>query len=484
MNRPFWRLGSLAILVAALSVLSSSCATNPVTGKQQLMLLSKDQEIALGKATDPEILQEYGRYQDTELDAYVTALGKKLGAASHQPDLDYSVKVLDSPVVNAFAVPGGYVYLTRGILAYLNDEAELAGVMAHEVGHIAARHSAQQQSRAQLAQLGLAVGSVLSPTLAQVAELAQIGLGMLFLSFSRDNERQADDLGVLYSSKIGYDAHKMANLFVTLGRLNPESGQDGLPAWFSTHPNPPDRINAIRKAADEWQKANPQAKVVTNREQYLRSIEGVVVGEDPRRGYVEGGVFYHPELRFQFPVPSGWVVNNTASQVQIFTEKQDAVMLLSIAAQSTPAAAADAFVNGARAVVLDSQALRVQGLAAQRVACDVNTEQGVLRALAYFIQKDQHVYTFLGYTAQAAFDGYSGTFEQSLSGFRNLTDTARINVKPARLALRRTQGQGSLRQVLLGLGVPQDKLEAYAILNGMNLEDAVAANTLVKVTVR
>jgi predicted Zn-dependent protease len=131
------------------------------------MLLSRDDEIAMGKETDPQIIASYGQYEDADLSAYLGALGKRLGAASHQPDVPYTFKVLDSPVVNAFAVPGGYVYLTRGILAYLNDEAELAGVISHEVGHIAARHSAQQYSKAQAAQLGLGIGSIVSPTFAK-----------------------------------------------------------------------------------------------------------------------------------------------------------------------------------------------------------------------------------------------------------------------------------------------------------------------------
>jgi predicted Zn-dependent protease len=360
-----------AVLVAVLALVSNSCATNPVTNKSEFMLLSLDDEIAMGKETDPEIIASYGQYEDADLTAYLNAIGKRLGAASHQPKIPYTFKVLDSSVVNAFAVPGGYVYLTRGILAYLNDEAELAGVIGHEVGHIAARHSAQQYSRAQAAQLGLGIGSVLSPTFAKYAGLAEAGISMLFLSFSRENERQADDLGVLYSSKIGFDAHQMANLFVTLERLDPSGGSDGLPAWFSTHPNPPDRIVAIKKAADEWQKANPKAALAQNRDRYLKQLDGLVFGEDPRRGYVSGQVFYHPELKFQFPVPAGWTVNNTASQVQIYTEDQDAVILLSLTAESTPAAAADAFVSSAEATVISSGAVQVNGMTAQRVVCDV-----------------------------------------------------------------------------------------------------------------
>ena len=483
MKRNLSRLAVATALVAILSLVSNSCATNPVTHKSEFMLLSPEAELEMGRQTDPEILAAYGQYEDAGLTAYLSALGKRLGAVSHQPNVPYSFKVLDSPVVNAFAVPGGYVYVTRGILAYLNDEAELAGVVSHEVGHIAARHSAQQYSRAQAASLGLGIGSILSPTFAKYAGVAQAGIGLLFLSFSRDNERQADDLGVLYSSKAGYDARQMANLFVTLERLNSSGGSDGLPAFLSTHPNPPDRIAAITKAAEEWQAANPQAARAMNRDQYLRQLDGLVFGEDPRRGYVAGQAFYHPELRFQFPVPAGWTVNNTASQVQIFTEEQDAVILLSLAVEASPAAAADAFVGGTRASVISSGPVTVNGLAAHRVLCDVAVEGGVLRALSYFIRKDATVYVFLAYTAQAAFEGRLGTFEQSMMGFRNLTDPARINVRPDRLALRKVTRGGTLRQVLLDLGVPQDGLEEHAVMNGLELTAAVAVNTTLKVVV-
>jgi predicted Zn-dependent protease len=220
-----------------------------------------------------------------------------------------------------------------------------------------------------------------------------------------------------------------------------------------------------------------------NRDRYLQQLDGLVFGEDPRRGYVAGQVFYHPELRFQLPVPAGWTVNNTAAQVQIFTEEQDAVILHSIAAESTPAAAADAFISDTGAAVVSSGAATVNGLAAHRVLCDVAVEGGVLRALSYFIKKDSVVYGFLGYTAQASFGGRLGTFEQSMRGFRKLTDSAWINVKPDRVALRKLSRAGTLRQVLLDLGVPQDGLEEHAIMNGKELTATVAANTLLKVVV-
>jgi predicted Zn-dependent protease len=484
MNRKAASKTGMMAAVIGIVIGAMSCAVNPVTHKNEFMLLSQNDEVALGQKTNPQILQSYGIYPDAALAAYVADLGKRLAALSDRPDMGYTFQVLDSPVVNAFAVPGGFVYLTRGILAYLNDEAELAGVAAHEIGHIAARHSAQQYSRAQMAQIGLGLGSMVSKTFRKYAGLAEFGVGMLFLSFSRGNERQSDDLGVLYSSKAGYDARNMANLFITLERLNPGEDRSGLPGWFSTHPNPPDRVVAIQKAAQEWRTNNPQAVFGTHRDAFLKHVDGIVFGEDPRQGYCDGTTFYHPGLKFQFPVPAGWKVNNTAAQVQIISQGQDAAIVFSQASDQSPSAAAQAFIRQSQAAVLKSEPAQVNGLPAHRLMADITTEQGVIRTLSYFIQKENAVYVFLGYAAQAQFDGYLSAFSQTMGQFRNLTDPKKINVQPERLAVRTTSSQGPLRQALQGFGVPQDKWEAAAILNGMKLDDLVPARTLIKVVVK
>jgi len=484
MNRHVVSKTVIGVLVVALIVWAVSCALNPVTGKRDFMLMSSADELAMGQQTDPQILQTYGKYEDADLARYVSAIGKKMGALSHQPNLTYTIQVLDSPVVNAFAVPGGYVYLTRGILAYLNDEAELAGVLGHEIGHIAARHSAQQYSKAQFAQLGLGLGSVLSKTFRKYAGVAQAGVKLLFLSFSRSDEREADALGVEYSAKAGYDSNHMANLFDSLERLNPGEARDGLPGWFSTHPNPDDRIAAIKRDTQVWREKIPQTRFSVNRDQYLNQVDGIVFGEDPRQGYVEGHVFYHPELRFQFPVPAGWTVNNTASQVQMINQDQNAIILFSMAPGKNPSAAANAFINESKAVVVKSESTRVNGMTAHRIVSDVTTEQGVIRVMSYFIQKGQTVYAFLGYTEQSRFDGYSSVFEQTMGRFNNLTDSRRINVKADRLDVKRTTTQGSLRQALRKFGEPENQGEALAIINGMKLDDAVPRNTFLKVVVK
>jgi len=474
----------VSIIIISLIVWAISCAVNPVTKKREFMLLSESDEIKLGKQTDQQVLQIYGYYDDSELLNYANTMGKKMSKLSHRPNLNFEFKVLDSPVINAFAVPGGYVYFTRGILAYLNNEAELAGVMGHEIGHITARHSAKQYSRAQVTQLGLGIGGMASETFRKYAGVVQFGVGMFFLKFSRDNERQADALGVEYSSRAGYDSNDMANFFVTLERLHPSSDQSGLPSWFSTHPNPPDRIAAIKRDTQKWQAQLQQKQFAVNRNQFLRKIDGITFGEDPQQGYVEGNMFYHPQLRFQFAVPAGWQLNNTPSQVQMFTQKQDAVIIFSMANEASPSAAANAFITSSKATVKQSEPTRVNGLQAHRVVSDLTTDQGVLSVSSYFIQKDNKVYTFHGYTGQAQFASYLPSFDQSMKQFKKLTDSRKINVKPEKLAVKTTRRQGTLKSVLQQYGVPEDKMEMLAIMNGMHLNDTVPANTLIKVVVK
>ena len=180
-----------AACLACFSV--SGCARNPVTGSYELMLVSESQEIAMGQEYDPQVVAQFGLYDDPEMQALVSSIGSRIAAASERPNLPWTFRVVDDPLINAFAVPGGFVYVTRGILAHFESEAQLAAVLGHEIGHVTARHSASQISRQQIAQVGLGLGVVLAPQLADFAGLASAGLSVLFLKFSRDNERQADD---------------------------------------------------------------------------------------------------------------------------------------------------------------------------------------------------------------------------------------------------------------------------------------------------
>lgn len=476
------RRGSRFILlggVVMLLLLCGSCAVNPVSGGPELMLLSESDEVRLGQQTDAQVRKQYGVYEDQKLHAYINDMGRRLAAVSHRPNLPYTFEIVDASVVNAFAVPGGYVYFTRGILANLNNEAELAGVMGHELGHITARHSAQQYSRAQLAQLGVVVGGLFLGDV--VSGLAQFGVGMLFLSFSRDNERQADALGVEYSTRAGYDGRELAGFFETLERMNPGSDRSGLPGWFSTHPSPDDRVVAVRREAGEWQKRLGIKDLKVNREAYLRQIDGLVYGDDPRQGFVEAGIFYHPDMRFEFPVPADWKVNNTHSQVQMMNENKDGGILFSIASAASPKDAAAKFTQANRASVLASDPLTVGGFPAHRLVSDVRGQSGTIRVVSYFIQKDKSIFYFHGISAPSAFDRHLSTFERTMRGFKQLTDPKKINVKPDRIRLRTTRTSGTVENGLRSLGVPKEDLDDMALLNGMDLKENLPAKTLVKV---
>ncbi|MFC1885072.1 M48 family metalloprotease [Thermodesulfobacteriota bacterium] len=462
---------------------SSSCAVNPVSGERELMLLSEEDEAKLGSKTDKEIVKQYGLYEDKELTPYVSGLGQKLAKVSHRPNLDYKFKVMDSAVVNAFAVPGGYVYLTRGILASLNNEAELAGVLGHELGHITARHSAKQYSRAQVAQIGLGLGSILSEAFRNYAGVLQAGVGMLFLSFSRDNEREADDLGVEYSSKVGYDSSQMAEFFKTLERMNPGSHQSGLPGWFSTHPNPADRQGAVKRKTIEWQQKLALKSPKVEQKPFLNKIDGMVYGDDPRQGYVEDDIFYHPMLLFQFPVPTGWKVQNTPTLVNMISKNKDAVIQLRLSSDRSPRDEAQRFVDSTRASVLQSGGTSVSGFQAYRVVSQIKTNDGVLQVMSLFIDKDKRTYVFHGYSSQKRFGDYRNTFSDTITGFRTPSDPAKMRRKPDVIKILYAKKPATVRQALKGFGVKDGDLKKMAIMNGKDLNDKVSGGTPFKTIV-
>src|SRR5437762_3902288 len=322
----------LFVFILIVSGSPPGCARNPVTGKRQIVLVSESQEIAMGQQSDPQVRREYGVVDSPVLQAYIQTMGRRLVRVSHRPTLEWHFTLVDSSVVNAFAIPGGYVYLTRGILAYLGNEAELAGVMGHEIGHVTARHSVRQITRQQLAQLGLGVGSVLSPALGQVGDLAGNGLGLVFLKFSRDDEREADRLGVEYAARAAYDPRQVSNFFDVLGRLSAANDRQTIPGWLSTHPDPPQRVQATRMLAEEWIQmlGLAEERMAVDRDAFLRAIDGTVFGNNPREGFMEGPRFYNPELQFQIDFPPGWQTENTRDAVFAVEPQQAAQLQLTI----------------------------------------------------------------------------------------------------------------------------------------------------------
>ncbi|MFZ4426942.1 MAG: M48 family metalloprotease [Saprospiraceae bacterium] len=478
---PFY-IKLIAILTLLVTVLS--CAVNPVTGKKELMFLSEEAEIAMGFQYDPEVVETFGLYEDVRLQAFITEKGGQMAAISHRPQLKYSFKVLDSPVVNAFAVPGGFVYFTRGILAHFSNEAEFAGVLGHEIGHITARHGARQQTTQMLGQLGLLMGIVISKDFAQFADTASDLLGVLFLKFSREHETESDRLGVEYSTKIGYDAHKMADFFQTIKRLSGDQG--GLPTFLSTHPDPLDRYNNVGKLAEEWQAKTTGTGFAINRDEYLRMIDGIVYGEDPRQGYVEKDVFYHPDLRFQFPVPAGWKVENMPTAVQIAPADGKALLLFNFAMEKDLPAAAQATITKDSLQLIDRREITVNGLDAIVLNAELAKpqENTSIRLLIYLIQHQNNIYRFYGMSYAQDFGAYRALFQNTMQGFRGLTDYSKINVLPERIKIREVATSGTLADAFRSFNVDPQRFNELAIVNGMELSSPVSKGMLIKTVAR
>jgi len=424
--------GLLAAVLVAGPI--ASCARNPVTGKSEISLVSEGQEIQMGQQAAQEVQQSIGFVEDPELQAYVAGIGKRMAAKSERPNLPWEFHVVNDAAVNAFALPGGFIYVTRGLLAHINSEAELATVLGHEVGHVTAKHSVQQISKAQLATLGLGIGSIVSSDIAQFAGIASQGLGVLFLKYGRDAENQADELGFRYALGLNYDVREMANVFQTLNRASQVGGEGGrLPEWLSTHPNPENRVARTEQRLDTLQTSLANAQI--GREEFLKQIDGITFGEDPRQGFFEGTTFYHPDMRFQLQFPDGWKTQNTPSAVVAVSPKEDAIIQLGLAGTTPPREAASKFLSQEGVKAGDASTRSINGNPAATSYFQAQTEQGVIDGLVSFISYGGRTFALMGYTPQGNLQSYDDELRGSIDSFDRLRNSAALEVKPAKLEL-------------------------------------------------
>jgi predicted Zn-dependent protease len=455
-----------ALLAAGLGVGLATgplgCARNPVTGKSELSLVSESQEIQMGQQAAQEVAQTIGIYKDDNIQSYVAGLGKRIAASSERPNLPWEFHVVDDASVNAFALPGGFIYVTRGLMTSINDEAELTTVVGHEIGHVTNRHSVQQISKAQLAQLGLGLGSILSSDIARFGQLAGAGLQILFLKYSRTAENQADQAGFRYALQQGYDVREMAKVMETLDRISKTSGGGKLPEWLATHPDPGNRIKHIESMLDTTHVDLSKAKV--NREEYLRRIQGMTFGEDPRQGYFEGTHFYHPQMRFQVHFPDGWKVQNTAAAVASISPNQDAIIQLSLAGQSSPQQAAQQFLSQQGVQAGQTSSTNINGLPATSSYFQAQTQQGNIEGIVTFLEYGGTTYGLMGYTAAGKLGSYEQVFQSTIRSFSELRDPSKINVQPARVELVKLNRDMTLEQ--FNAQYPSTiSLEQLAIIN-------------------
>ncbi|MDQ1348306.1 MAG: hypothetical protein QG573_1680 [Acidobacteriota bacterium] len=419
-------------LCGALALTGAGCASNPATGKSQLNFYSEAQEIEMGRQADREISAQMGIVEDPALQGYVSELGRRLAAKSERPHLPWSFKVMDDASVNAFALPGGFIYVTRGILGHLSSEAELAGVLGHEIGHVTAQHSVNQLSKQQLAQGGLLLGMIVVPEVAQAADLATVGLGALFLKYGRDDERQADDLGLRYMSGTGYEVRALPKVFALLGKVGAAEGGGRVPNWLASHPDPGDREK--RAGALITERAYPRGEVAGDT--YLRRMDGLPFGPDPRRGFFEQGVFYHPELAFELHLPADWKRANETSRVLALHPDEIAMVELRVAEGATAAEAAGSFAAKQGIAVTARDRARPHGLTAERVDFAVARSQGgSLPGRAHFVEHGGKVFAIYGLATPERWREVAGAIDATLASFAPLRDAARLAARPQEIEL-------------------------------------------------
>lgn len=442
--------------------------------------MSERQEIAMGQASDPQIMAFFGSYDDPSLQKFIEEKGQAMVKISDRSKLTYQFAIVDSPVVNAFATPG-YVYFTRGILANFNNEAEFAGVLGHEIGHITARHAVIQQRNSMLGQLGIIAGVILIPELSEFVEPLSAGMQLAMMSFGRDAERQSDKLGVEYSSRIGYDASEMAEFFNTLSRQTQAAGGEKIPEFFSTHPSSEDRNITVTKLAGQWKTKLKLTNPKINRDTYLKRIDGLILGEDPKQGFVENNIFYHPMMKFQFTIPSSWKLQNTPQQVQMAPESGEALLMFTLAGNGSLDETASKMLQQYKLTLVESKKESINGFNSILMIADQKQETGTIRVLSSLIQYEGNIFSLMGISELSKFTNYQPEFLSTIRNFKTLTDSDKLNRKPEVIRIKTVRQQMTVQAAFQNFNVPSTRFEELAILNGMQLSDRLSAGTLIKV---
>lgn len=380
--------------------------------------------------------------------------------------------------MNAFALPGGFVYVTRGILATLGSEAELAGVMGHEIGHVTAMHSVIRISETQLTQLGLGVAGAVAPGLQSYLGLAGAGLQLMFLKFSRDDEMQADELGVHYMVNVREDPQELIRVMQTLERVSSLSGGGAVPEWSATHPTPARREERLTEQIRSLG-VGKQTYHDRDRNTYLDRLSGMVYGDDPREGYSRGRTFFHPQLRFRFVFPAGWKIVNQKAAVVGLSPQQDAIVQIGLSQEKSVDAAARGLL--AQEGIETSRVSRaaINGLPAWSGAFTAATEQGNLVGQAAFVEYDGRIYQLIGYSTEAQWSAHSAGVRTSLFSFDELTNRQALSVEPMRLLIERAGQRMTLREFQQRYPSPIS-IEELALINQVETDAVLQRGQLVK----
>jgi predicted Zn-dependent protease len=470
--------------------LLAACAVNPVSGDLNFVTMSEQQEIQVGARYHEQILKEYGVYEAPELKNFISELGKELSGRSHREDLIYRFTVLDSPEVNAFALPGGYVYITRGILAYLNSEAEIAGVLGHEIGHITARHGVRQQSAATAAQIFSAV--VAMKTGSQTyTDLTNILGGALLSGYGREQELEADRLGAEYIANVGFDPNEMLEVIGVLkdqeefGKQRAQAEgrqQQSYHGVFASHPRNDQRLQEVVSSVKQREPAEPGRQ--NGRERYLKLLDGMLFGQNPDQGLIRDNRFLHPDLGigFNLPLSADWLTQNLRDRFIMQRTDRQAMLQLTVEdlhKRETPREYLYRTLGNPRPA--SEQSLDINGLPAHSLVGSVQTNAGRANARFTAIFHGEKAYLFVGAAdPKADFGAHDADFVKVAGSFHALTEQERKQAQPYRIRIYRARPGDTYAKLARKIPLPAYKEEQLRLLNGDYPDRELEAGRLIK----
>lgn len=475
------RSGRYAAL--ALALFMAGCTTNPATGKSQLAtLMSSDDEAQAGAAAHPKIVAAYGGvYNDERVGQYVAHVTSRIAKGSDRPDIAYRVTVLNSPLVNAFALPGGYVYVTRGLLALVDDEAELAGVLGHEIGHVIARHGAQRQTAALGASM---LGAVLGAVVGSQAVNQAIGLGGqgLLAGYSRDQEYEADALGVRYLAKAGYDPYAQGDfldkmegerkLQAQVMRQKYETSGD----WLASHPATPERVAAARANAANTEIVSGAGE--RDRSELLHAIDGMIYGDSPEQGIVRGRTFTHPVERIRFEAPPHFTILNGAEAVLV--QGSDKTVVKFDSGAKSPNVDIGTYLAGVWAAdvkLTPVESFRINGMAAASALTKVGEYNTRLVAIE---AEPSKVYRFLMGTRPDAGTRHDAALRELYMSFRRISQAEAAAAKPLRIRIVTVKQGDTVTSLGERMAYPDFRVERFQALNGLEQSERLQVGRQLK----
>ncbi len=479
-------------LLLGLAVMS--CEVNPATGKRDFTpFMSASQERQVGQQAHPDVVKENGGvYANPKLTGYVTSVGKQLAGNSEMSDQPFTFTVLNAPIVNAFALPGGYVYVTRGILAMFNTEAELASVLGHEIGHVTARHSAKRYNQAMMTGiLGAGVGVALGNS--ALTNLINQGSQLYLLGYSRDQEYQSDSLGIRYMTRAGYDPYGSPDMLRALlasdklsALLARREGTERPPEFYSTHPNTEKRVAEAETLAKDT--GVTRGSKPSYRDRYLDAIDGMLYGDDPEQGLIKGQMFWHPALKFTFTAPKDYLLQNSATAVVMQGTNKNAALFVPSKAQSgqsTTAVLQQQWAAVSNTVSLQNiQTMTINGMEAATGATTVNSQSGQVVARLTTIRYDANAaYSFLAITPANLDQSVAGELRTMTQSFRKLKADELDKIKPLQIKIV-TVKSGETQAVLAKrMAFPDYQLERFRTINGLDANDTFKGGDRVKIVI-